>query len=191
MIQVGATEIGQGSDTVFCQMVSEITTIPENRLTLIPYCDTDVSPYDSGAYASRQTYVSGGAVRKAAELLRGKLLARAAAVYDQAYESLCLESEKIKNIETGQIICTIGQLCTFMNHTNDHVTMTEHLTAEATYTAQSICFSYGVSYIDLDVDVPLGKVKINKVYSVHDSGQILNPALAPEPEDLAVNLKEK
>lgn len=178
VIQVGATEIGQGSDTVFCQMVSEITTIPENRLTLIPYCDTDVSPYDSGAYASRQTYVSGGAVRKAAELLRGKLLARAAAVYDQAYESLCLESEKIKNIETGQIICTIGQLCTFMNHTNDHVTMTEHLTAEATYTAQSICFSYGVSYIDLDVDVPLGKIKINKVYSVHDSGQILNPALS-------------
>ena len=45
VIQVGATEIGQGSDTVFCQMVSEITTIPENRLTLISYCDT-VIPAD-------------------------------------------------------------------------------------------------------------------------------------------------
>ena len=96
----------------------------------------------------------------------------------QQEDMAAMDGEKIKNIETGQIICTIGQLCTFMNHTNDHVTMTEHLTAEATYTAQSICFSYGVSYIDLDVDVPLGKVKINKVYSVHDSGQILNPALS-------------
>lgn len=177
-VQVGATEIGQGSDTVLTQMVSEITTIAEDRLTLVPFCDTDTSPYDSGAYASRQTYISGGAVKQTAELLRNKLLARAASVYGLPIESLTIADERILDKESGQTVCTFAELCTFMNFTNDHVTETEHIIAESTFTAQSICFSYGVSFIDIEVDVPLGKVKINKVYSVHDSGQILNPALA-------------
>ena len=67
-IEVGATELGQGSDTIFCQIVSEITNSGV-CLTVISTQDTDVTPYDNGAYASRQSYVSGGAV-KAAEILR-------------------------------------------------------------------------------------------------------------------------
>ena len=177
-IQIGATELGQGSDTVFCQMVSEITTIPESQLSVLSTQDTDITPYDSGAYASRQTYVSGGAVKKAAMLLRSKLLARAASVYKLDAANLYLKDAKVMNQESGEVVCTLAHLCSHMNFINDLKTMTEHITAEATYTAESICFSYGVSFVDLEVDVPLGKVKINKIYAVHDSGQILNPQLA-------------
>lgn len=177
-IQIGATELGQGSDTVFCQMVSEITTIPETQLSVLSTQDTDITPYDNGAYASRQTYVSGGAVKKAALLLRSKLLARAASVYHLDAANLYLKDAAVMNQETGEVVCTLAHLCSHMNFINDLKTMTEHITAEATYTAESICFSYGTSFVDLEVDVPLGKVKINKVYAVHDSGQILNPQLA-------------
>jgi len=176
-IQVGATELGQGSDTIFCQIVSEITTIPENRLTLISSQDTDISPYDNGAYASRQTYVSGGAVKKAAEILKEKLIDRAAMILGIPAEGLKLVNEKVVTPD-GQERMSIAAICSHMNFVNDQRTLTEHITSEATYTAHSICFSYGVSIIDLEVDVPIGKVRINKVYSVHDSGQIINPQLA-------------
>lgn len=176
-IQVGATELGQGSDTIFCQIVSEITTIPENRLTLISSQDTDISPYDNGAYASRQTYVSGGAVKKAAEILKEKLIDRAAMILGIPAEGLKLVNEKVVTPD-GQERMSIAAICSHMNFVNDQRTLTEHITSEATYTAHNICFSYGVSIIDLEVDVPIGKVRINKVYSVHDSGQIINPQLA-------------
>lgn len=176
-VQVGATELGQGSDTVFLQMVAEITTIPETRLTLVSTQDTDVAPYDNGAYASRQTYVSGGAVKKAAEILCEKLIDRVAMIKGVPVEGLSLKDEKII-LPDGKALMSIAEVCSHMNFINDRHTMTEHITAETTYTAQNICFSYGASVIDVEVDVPLGKVHLNKVYSVHDSGQILNPQLA-------------
>ena len=43
-IQVCATELGQGSDTVFAQIASEITTIPEENVYVVSCQDTDVSP---------------------------------------------------------------------------------------------------------------------------------------------------
>ena len=43
---------------------------------------------------------------------------------------------------------------------------------------KNICLAYGVSFMDLEVDVPVGKVKIRKVYCLQDSGKIINPQLA-------------
>src|SRR5699024_8900521 len=69
-LQMGATEIGQGADTVFAQMAAETTGITEEKIHVISMQDTDVTPFDTGAYASRQTYVSGMAVKKTGELLK-------------------------------------------------------------------------------------------------------------------------
>lgn len=177
-IQVGAIELGQGSDTVFSQMVSEITTIPESRLTMVSKQDTDISPYDSGAYASRQTYVSGGAVKKAAKLLKYKLLDYAARIYGLSADELDLQNEMIVSKKEEKAICSIAQVCCHMNFINDLKTETTQITAEATYTADNICFAYGASFVDLEVDIPLGRVNIHKIYAIHDSGRILNPQLA-------------
>ena len=43
---------------------------------------------------------------------------------------------------------------------------------------KNICLAYGVSFMDLEVDVPVGKVKIRKVYCLQDSGKIINLQLA-------------
>jgi xanthine dehydrogenase molybdenum-binding subunit len=177
-IQVGATELGQGADTIWAQIASEILTIPEERLTVCSTQDTDVSPYDNGAYGSRQTYVCGGAVKKAAELLRDKLLDRASRLLGRPAEQLRLQDEQIADAVTGQALCSIAHVCTYFNYVNDQHTHTEHITAEATYTALSTCFVYGASFVDLEVDVPLGRVTVRKVWAVHDSGTILNPQLA-------------
>ena len=75
-------------------------------------------------------------------------------------------------------VCTLAQLCTYINFVNDQKTDTDHITAEATFTMKNICLAYGVSFMDLEVDVPVGKVKIRKVYCLQDSGKIINPQLA-------------
>ncbi|MGI6081024.1 MAG: xanthine dehydrogenase subunit XdhA [Candidatus Avilachnospira sp.] len=75
---MGATEIGQGADTVFTQMAAETTGISCNKIYIVSTQDTDVTPFDTGAYASRQTYVSGKACKKCGELLRERILEYAA-----------------------------------------------------------------------------------------------------------------
>ena len=176
-IHIGATELGQGSDTVLAQIVSEILTIPESRLTVISTQDTDTAPYDNGAYASRQTYVSGGAAKKAALALREKILAWAAQMTSREPSNLHLEGGMVAD-PCGNTVLPIADVCRYSNFVNDSVTDTEHLAAEATYTCKTICFVYGVSVADIEVDVPVGKVRVKKILAVHDSGKILNPALA-------------
>ena len=73
-LQIGATEIGQGSDTVFGQMVSEVLGLPLDMVHVISNQDTDITPFDTGSYASRQTFVSGAAVKKAALEVKDKVL---------------------------------------------------------------------------------------------------------------------
>ncbi len=177
-IQVGATDLGQGSDTVFTQIASEILTIPEERLFLLSFQDTDHTPYDAGAYASRQTYVSGGAVKKAALLMKEKLLERAASIHGRQAGELTLRDGWIVEEKNGEPLASIAGVAAYMQYCNDHVLHTEHLTAEATYTCMSNTFAFGACFADVEVDVPLGKVKINRIVNVHDSGTILNPQLA-------------
>ena len=76
-LMLGATEIGQGADTVFSQMVAETLHTDMEHVHIKTVQDTDVSPFDTGAYASRQSLVTGTAVRHCAEILRDKILAYA------------------------------------------------------------------------------------------------------------------
>ncbi len=177
-IHIGAIELGQGADTAWAQIASEILTIPEDRLTVISTQDTDIAPYDNGAYASRQTYVCGGAVRKTAELMRDKLLDRASKLKNIPADRLCLKDEQIAVKGTGETVCSIAHVCAYYNFFNDGLTDTEHLTAESTYTLHDSTFAYGVCFADLEVDVPLGKIDLKKVWAVHDSGTLINPQLA-------------
>jgi putative selenate reductase molybdopterin-binding subunit len=71
---VGATDIGNGSDTILAQIAAEALNVSVGRISVIS-SDTDVTPFDSGAYASSTTYVSGTAVRRCAEQLRAALVA--------------------------------------------------------------------------------------------------------------------
>ena len=62
-VQSGATEIGQGADTVFSQMVAETVGVPVSDVHVISTQDTDVTPFDPGAFASRQSYVAAPAAQ--------------------------------------------------------------------------------------------------------------------------------
>ena len=66
-LHLGATEIGQGGDTVFSQMAAQAIGIPTEDVHIVSFQDTDTAPFDTGAYASRQTYVTGKAIKKVGE----------------------------------------------------------------------------------------------------------------------------
>ncbi len=74
---VGATDLGTGSDTVLAQMAAEVVGVPTEDIICYS-SDTDMTPFDVGAYASSTTYISGTAVVKAAEKVAEKLKERAA-----------------------------------------------------------------------------------------------------------------
>ncbi len=70
---VGATDLGTGSDTVLAQIAAETLGVPLEQV-LIYSSDTDFTPFDTGAYASSTTYISGGAVMKAAEAVAQQII---------------------------------------------------------------------------------------------------------------------
>ena len=177
-VQVGSTELGQGSDTVMLQIASESAGIPEENINIVSFQDTDVSPHDAGAYASRQTYVSGGAVKKVGLIFREKIIERAALLSGMSSRNLTIENGRICSVIDKKEIMTVGEVAMRMQYENNLTRCSEHITAEATYTAHSNCFAFGASFVDLSVDIRIGKIKINRVVAVHDSGNILNERLA-------------
>lgn len=187
-MQMGATEIGQGADTVFSQMVSEILSIPVEDVHAVSTQDTDITPFDTGAYASRQSYVSGMAAKKAATELREKVLDYAEYMVNhlpkfEKYKGLTKEYItlvngeiiSIDNATRNEVIMPLSELAMEAQYSLDHA---GQLTADVNNQCKSNTFSFGVTFADVTVDIPVGKVTVNKIINVHDCGRLLNPQLA-------------
>lgn len=174
-VQMGATEIGQGADTIFSQMIAEVLDIPVNNVHLVTTQDTDVTPYDSGAYASRQSYVSGMAAKKAALELKDKILQHANFMLKLPVGSLDLKDNMIIFKENGNILASLAEVAL---HALYNTEKSVHITADVTNQCRSNTFSFGACFVDVEVDMAIGKIKVNKVINVHDCGKVLNPQLA-------------
>ena len=169
------TEIGQGGDTVFCQMAAAATGLDFERIHIVSFQDTDTAPFDTGAYASRQTYVTGKAIRLCGEQFRQKLLERAARRFDLPVALLEVAGDRIVRRTTGQTVVTLGDLAQDAFYALDG---SEHITAEVTSHCTDNTFSFGCCFAEVEVDLALGRVKILDLINVHDSGVLINPALA-------------
>lgn len=205
---MGATEIGQGADTVFAQMASQSTGISFDQVYVVSTQDTDVTPFDTGAYASRQTYVSGMACKKCGEELKRKILEYAAymlnhdlshlskTVYAEAVQAaaerlrtllkqkpgeeilpelLDLEESRIVLKETGEELMPLAMVADTAFYSLDR---SVHLTAEVTNQCKDNTFASGCCFAEIEVDLPLGLVKVTNLINVHDSGILINPAAA-------------
>jgi len=174
-LQMGATEIGQGADTVFTQMAAETVGFNNEDINVVSTQDTDVSPFDTGAYASRQTYVSGMAIKKTAELFKSKILDYANYMLKLPVETMDIRESNIVDKETGKILLSMADLAIEAFYSLDYCT---HITAEATNQCKDNTFSFGACFAEVEVDIPLGKIKVLNIINVHDSGVLINPKLA-------------
>lgn len=174
-LMMGATEIGQGADTVFAQMAAQVTGITEDRVNVMSTQDTDSSPFDTGAYASRQTYVSGKAVVKTGTLFKEKILDYASYMLKRPMDTLDVKENSVVDRESGEILLSMEELATTAIYSLDR---SVHITAEATSHCKDNTFASGACFAEVEVDMPLGKVKVTNIINVHDSGVLINPKLA-------------
>jgi xanthine dehydrogenase molybdenum-binding subunit len=174
-MQTGETEIGQGCDTAYAQMAADTLGIPVENVHVVSTQDTDVTPYGTGAYASRQTYIGGFSIRQTGMLLKERILKYATELTRQPDYNLDIVDGNIVRKADGRVLMTLGELATEALYSMEH---SEHLTAESTYQIKNNAYSFGCSFAEVEVDIPLCKVKLLNMINVHDCGTLINPQLA-------------
>ncbi|MBQ3201104.1 MAG: xanthine dehydrogenase molybdenum-binding subunit XdhA [Clostridia bacterium] len=174
-LQMGETEIGQGADTAFAQMAAETLGIRVEDVHVVSSQDTDVTPFGLGAYASRQTYVGGFAIKQTALIMKERILKYAYEMARMAPYEMDIVDGKIIRRNDGRVLLTLAELAEEAFYSLTH---SEHITAESTYQIKTNAYSFGCSFAEVEVDIPLCKVKLLNIVNVHDCGRLINPALA-------------
>ena len=174
-MQMAETEIGQGADTVFAQMASEVLGINFKDVHVMSSQDTDITPFGTGAYASRQTYVAGFSIKQTGLLLRDKIFEHVNKLKSIDKDLLDIVEGNIVYKENGKFIMTLSELATEVLYS---LTNCEHITAESTSQVKSNAYSFGCCFAEVEVDIPLCKTKVIDIINVHDCGRLINPQLA-------------
>ena len=173
--QTGETEIGQGCDTAYSQMVADAVGIPLEDVHVVSTQDTDITPFGTGAYASRQTYIGGFSIMQTAMALRERILNVAHEQTRMPVSNLDLVDGQIVRKSDGRILKSLGDLATESLYSLES---SRHITAETTAQIKSNAYSFGCSFAEVEVDIPMCKVKLLRLVNVHDCGALINPALA-------------
>ena len=171
----GETEIGQGADTAFAQMAADSVGLRFEDIHVISTQDTDVHPYGSGAYASRQTYVAGMAIHKTGLALRARILKAAEEQCGVPAEELDVRDGLVIGKASGDTLISVADLAEAVLYSLDHA---EQLSAEETNQCRSNAYSFGCCFAEVEVDVPLCRAQVTRIINVHDAGRLINPALA-------------
>jgi len=169
---VGATDLGTGSDTVLAQMAAEILGVRVEDI-IVYSSDTDFTPFDKGAYASSTTYVSGGAVVKAAKQAAERIKLRAAALLNEPDATLIKLQDGLALTKDGKSI-SIGEIALSTLHHFDQ----EQIMSVSSFVAESSPPPFGAQFAEVSVDTETGVVIVDKLLMVVDSGRIVNPAAA-------------
>jgi len=168
---VGATDIGTGADTMFCQLAAEALGVPVEKI--IPYSsDTDMTPFDPGAYASSTTYISGRAVEKAARAVREQITAVGARMLEEKPEDLVLHGQKVC-ARDGRFV-TYEQVCLSSLYQKDQF----QIMATASHMSYESPPPFAAVFAEVEVDTETGLVRVLKVVEAVDCGQVVNPQMA-------------
>ncbi len=173
-LQVGATDLGTGSDTVIAQMVAEVLGVPLDDI--ITYSsDTDFTPFDKGAYASSTTYISGAAAVKAAEMAAERIKIRAAKMMNlpEAGHSNIRLFDKRAHAPDGRSV-TLAEIALDTLHKNEQ----EQIMGIGSYVSPSSPPPFAAQFAEVTVDIETGAVTVDKLVMAVDSGVIVNPLTA-------------
>lgn len=174
-VQLGETEIGQGADTAFAAMTADVLGIRMDEVHIISCQDTDITPFGTGAYASRQTYTAGFAIRQTGLALKERILKYACELTRMPAYKLDIVNSNIVRVSDGRVLMSLKELATEALYSLTH---SEHFHAETTAQIKSNAYSFGCTIAEVEVDIPACKVHLIDIVNVHDCGRLINPALA-------------
>jgi CO/xanthine dehydrogenase Mo-binding subunit len=186
IIQCGAMDIGQGSDTILCQMCAEELGVPMEDVT-IHSGDTDGTPYTWATSASRLTFTAGNSVRLATQKVKKKIFELAAKVLEANVDDLEMQDKKVyvkgspdralTFHDIGAISCwetggaIVGEESYFVEEPAfDRTNFTGF--PFGTMTA----YIFAAQAVEVEVDVETGQVRVLNAVSAHDVGKAIHPA---------------
>lgn len=173
ILQTGAVDIGPGADTAMAQIAAEVLGVrPEN--VLVQPSDTDVSPFDYGAYASSTTYVTGSAVKAAAEDARTQLLEFASRLLDEPVDVLEPRDEAVYSERTGESVTIeeVGYESIYGDKKRAQVM------GQASFSTDESPPPFGAQFADVTVNEETGELEVHKLVFAVDCGVAINPDLA-------------
>jgi putative selenate reductase molybdopterin-binding subunit len=183
ILQTGAVDIGPGADTVMAQVAAEVLGVPPEDVLVQP-SDTDISPFDHGAYASSTTYITGQAVKKAAEDAREMLFEFASRMLDEPESNFTIEDEGVVSEATGESV-TLEEIG-YESMYGDEVRA--HVMGEASHCTEESPPPFGAQFVDVTVNEETGEFEVHDMVYVVDCGVALNPDLVEGQIEGAVHM---
>ncbi|MFO7742944.1 MAG: molybdopterin cofactor-binding domain-containing protein [Anaerolineae bacterium] len=181
---IGATDIGTGSDTILAQIAAEELGVPVNDM-IVYSSDTDFTPFDKGAYASSTTYISGGAVRKAAARVANEIKVHAATMLgvnlqeggEASDGGIGLEDVMLRDrsvwFPDGRSVTLEEVALSSLHQQNQH-----QIVASASNMSYESPPPFGAQFVELTVDTETGEVRVERVLMTVDAGRVINPITA-------------
>ena len=170
-LTIGSGDMGTGCDTILAQIAADCLECDVDDIMVFS-ADTDISPYDSGSYASSTTYVTGKAVEKCCQKLKNQMIEKAAEALELPTEELEFTGKEIRHIKSEQAI-TLADLSTrFMCGNNSSFQITESNSSPVSPPP------FMVGMVEIELDKETGAVEIIDYKAVVDCGTPINPNLA-------------
>lgn len=181
-ILTGASDIGQGSNTLLTQVVAEVLLLPVARIRVVS-ADSMLTPKDNGSYSSRVSFMVGNAALRAAEALKRALVEAAAKKLAVAPDAIEWAGESCWAIGTDQALtfaqCVQAALAESGTMTVKGAWSTPPETQGGKFRGAAVGstagFSYAAQVVEAEVDEDTGAVRVVKVWVAHDCGRALNP----------------
>ena len=166
----GATDLGTGSDTVMAKIAAEVLGARTSDI-LVYSSDTDLTPFDVGAYASSTTYLSGMATKKCAEKVAEQIRKVAAEMLEE-------DAARIR-LEAGKAIGTKGEVTLAQVGTRSLYEKDQHqIAAFASACSDQSPPPFSAHVAEVEVDTETGKVTVVRYITATDCGVAINPLLA-------------
>jgi putative selenate reductase molybdopterin-binding subunit len=171
-VMSGAADLGTGADTVLGQIAAEVLGVPLNDIIMYTG-DTDMTPFDVGAYASSTTYISGSAVKKAADVVRWRIKVRAARLLG-VDEPCSIELHDRRAWAPDGRSVSLEDVALNSLHTEDH----EQIMGTGSHVSTECPPPFAAQFAEIEVDIETGQVTVVKLVMAVDCGVAINPITA-------------
>ncbi|HOY67852.1 MAG TPA: molybdopterin-dependent oxidoreductase [Candidatus Ozemobacteraceae bacterium] len=169
---LGATDLGTGSDTILAQIAAETLGCDQTDI-IVTSSDTDFTPFDTGAYASSTTYLSGGAVIRAAEQVRDQIRAVAASMLNEPVENVTI-GNRFAWGRNPKSRFSFAQICRYAMYEGNQF----QIAAIGSHVTHASPPPFSAHFAEVEVDIETGEVKVIKYVAAVDCGTAINPQLA-------------
>lgn len=170
-LMIGASDMGTGCDTILAQMAADCLNCHMEDI-VVHGVDTDISPYDSGSYASSTTYLTGMAVVKTCESLIRKICEKGAGYLGLKTEQVDFDGEKVYETD-GEKCITLKDIGNFVMCNNE-----EALMASEAHSSTVSPPPFMVGMAEVEIDKETGHIELIDYVAVVDCGTVVNTNLA-------------